>query len=186
MPISLNTATDETWWLGKRPRQLIVRQRINANVAKAVLAAVAGPDDWIFHIDGDEVLLVDRPALAALGPDVPVVRMPPLEAVSRKRWPGGRVTHFKKMLAPEELTLLHVLGVIAEPTNGHYFQTADSGAPLAGLAGSTIVGESNEQSNTDIASEFSKMIVTQQAYSANTRVMSTAQTMMSDLLNVIR
>ena len=71
-------------------------------------------------------------------------------------------------------------------TNGHYFQTVDSGSPLAGLAGSTIVGESTEQSNTDIASEFSKMIVTQQAYSANTRVMSTAQTMMSDLLNVIR
>ncbi len=27
-------------------------------------------------------------------------------------------------------------------TNGHYFQTVDSGSPLAGLAGSTIVGES--------------------------------------------
>ena len=71
-------------------------------------------------------------------------------------------------------------------SNGHYYQTVDSGAPLAGLAGSTIIGESTEQSNTDIATEFSKMIVTQQAYSANTRVMSTAQTMMSDLLNVIR
>lgn len=71
-------------------------------------------------------------------------------------------------------------------THGHYYQTVDSGAPLSGLANSTLVGESNEQSNTDIASEFSKMIVTQQAYSANTRVMSTAQTMMSDLLNVIR
>ena len=71
-------------------------------------------------------------------------------------------------------------------SNGHYLQTVDSGAPLAGLAASTIVGQSTEQSNTDIASEFSKMIVTQQAYSANTRVMSTAQTMMSDLLNVIR
>lgn len=114
-------ATDENWWLGKRPRQLNVRQRINANVTKAVLTAVAEPDDWVFHIDGDEALQVDRAALAALPADVPVVRMPPLEAVSRKRWPGGRVTHFKKMLAPEELTLLHVLGVIEEPTNGHYF-----------------------------------------------------------------
>jgi hypothetical protein len=113
--------TDETWWLGKRPRQLNVRQRINANVAKAVVTAVAEADDWIFHIDGDEVLLVDRPELAKLAAEVPVVRMPPLEAVSRKRWPGGKVTHFKKMLAPEELTLLQVLGVIEEPTNGHYF-----------------------------------------------------------------
>ena len=71
-------------------------------------------------------------------------------------------------------------------SNGNYLQTADSGPPLAGLNGSTISGASVEQSNTDIATEFSKMIVTQQAYSANTRVMSTAQTMMSDLLNVIR
>ncbi|KST58462.1 flagellar biosynthesis protein FlgE [Methylobacterium sp. GXS13] len=71
-------------------------------------------------------------------------------------------------------------------SNGNYLQTAESGPALVGLNGSTITGASNEQSNTDIASEFSKMIVTQQAYSANTRVMSTAQTMMSDLLNVIR
>ena len=71
-------------------------------------------------------------------------------------------------------------------SNGNYLQTADSGPPIAGLNGSTITGASLEQSNTDIATEFSKMIVTQQAYSANTRVMSTAQTMMSDLLNVIR
>ncbi|WP_375453611.1 flagellar hook protein FlgE [uncultured Methylobacterium sp.] len=71
-------------------------------------------------------------------------------------------------------------------SNGNYAQTIDSGVPLAGLDGSTLVGASVEASNTDIAGEFSKMIVTQQAYSANTRVMSTAQTMMSDLLNVIR
>ncbi|PJI55949.1 flagellar biosynthesis protein FlgE [Methylobacterium radiotolerans] len=71
-------------------------------------------------------------------------------------------------------------------SDGNYLQTAESGKPDAGLNGSTITGSSIEQSNTDIASEFSKMIVTQQAYSANTRVMSTAQTMMSDLLNVIR
>jgi flagellar hook protein FlgE len=71
-------------------------------------------------------------------------------------------------------------------SKGNYLQTADSGPPLVGLNGSTITGASIEQSNTDIATEFSKMIVTQQAYSANTRVMSTAQSMMSDLLNVIR
>ncbi|WP_375463337.1 flagellar hook protein FlgE [uncultured Methylobacterium sp.] len=71
-------------------------------------------------------------------------------------------------------------------TNGTYAQTVESGVPLTGLNGATLVGASVEASNTDIASEFSKMIVTQQAYSANTKVMSTAQTMMSDLLNIIR
>ncbi|UMY19073.1 flagellar hook-basal body complex protein [Methylobacterium organophilum] len=76
-------------------------------------------------------------------------------------------------------------GLVAD-SSGTYAQTADSGEPLSGLGATTIVGSNVEASNTDIASEFSKMIVTQQAYSANTRVMSTAQNMMSDLLNVIR
>lgn len=69
---------------------------------------------------------------------------------------------------------------------GNYEQTRDSGPPLVGLKGTTIVGGNIEQSNTDIAAEFSKMIVTQQAYSANTKVMSTAQDMMSSLINIIR
>ena len=114
-------ATGESWWVGKRPRQLNARQRINANVVKALLLVDAGADDWLFHIDGDEALQVDRAALAALPPDVSVVNARPLEAVSRKKWPKDEVTHFKRMLKPDELTLLHVLGVIDEPSIGRYF-----------------------------------------------------------------
>lgn len=69
---------------------------------------------------------------------------------------------------------------------GTYSQTLDSGPPVTGLGAATIIGGNVEQSNTDIAEEFSKMIVTQQAYSANTKVMSTAQEMISDVLNIIR
>ncbi|ACA18533.1 flagellar basal body FlaE domain protein [Methylobacterium sp. 4-46] len=69
---------------------------------------------------------------------------------------------------------------------GNYAQTVESGGPVSGLAGTTVVGGNVEQSNTDTANEFSKLIITQQAYSANTRVMSTAQQMMSDLVNIIR
>ena len=50
----------------------------------------------------------------------------------------------------------------------------------------TIVGSSLEGSNTDIADEFTKLIVTQQAYSANTKVITTSNTMVQDLLNVLR
>ncbi|GJD86950.1 Flagellar hook protein FlgE [Methylobacterium hispanicum] len=75
---------------------------------------------------------------------------------------------------------------LSPDSKGNYKATDDSGPPLAGLVGSSIQGGSIEQSNTDIADEFSKMIVTQQAYSANTRVMSTAQQMMSDLINIVR
>ena len=69
---------------------------------------------------------------------------------------------------------------------GTFSATGASGAPTYGLNGSSIAGGSVEASNTDISDEFSKMIVTQQAYSANTRVLTTAQTMLQDILNVIR
>ena len=69
---------------------------------------------------------------------------------------------------------------------GTYAQTVESGGPSYGLQGSSLTGGSVEMSNTDISDEFSKMIVTQQAYSANTRVLSTAQQMLQDVINVIR
>jgi flagellar hook protein FlgE len=73
-----------------------------------------------------------------------------------------------------------------EQLNGGAYQaTADSGPALQNATG-TIVGSALEASNTDIADEFSKLIVTQQAYSANTKIITTANTMISDLLNVIR
>jgi hypothetical protein len=113
-------ATGPNWWLGKRPKQLNARQRINANVAKVMLAPFPWAE-WLFHIDGDECLLLDRQVLAALPPEVANVRANPLEAVSRKKWPGRKVTHFKRMLETEELTLLQVLGLIEQPLNGNYF-----------------------------------------------------------------
>ena len=70
--------------------------------------------------------------------------------------------------------------------NGGAFEVTDgSGQALFGKSG-TIVGSSLEGSNTDIADEFTKLIVTQQAYSANTKVITTANTMVQDLLNVLR
>jgi flagellar hook protein FlgE len=68
---------------------------------------------------------------------------------------------------------------------GAYQLTDASGPALAGSSGK-IVGQSLEASNTDIATEFTKLIVTQQAYSANTKVITTANQMSQDLLNVIR
>jgi flagellar hook protein FlgE len=68
---------------------------------------------------------------------------------------------------------------------GAYQATDDSGPALAGASG-TIVGQSLESSNTDIATEFTKLIVTQQAYSANTKVITTANQMSQDLLNILR
>jgi flagellar hook protein FlgE len=68
---------------------------------------------------------------------------------------------------------------------GAYQAAVDSGPALAGASGK-IVGQSLEGSNTDIATEFTKLIVTQQAYSANTKVITTANQMSQDLMNILR
>jgi flagellar hook protein FlgE len=68
---------------------------------------------------------------------------------------------------------------------GAYAATADSGPPLYGATGK-IVGSSLESSNVDISTQFSNLIVAQQAYSANARVMSTANQMIQSLLQVIQ
>ena len=68
---------------------------------------------------------------------------------------------------------------------GAFEVTDESGQALYGKGG-TIVGSSLEGSNTDIADEFTKLIVTQQAYSANTKVITTSNQMVQDLLNVLR
>jgi len=68
---------------------------------------------------------------------------------------------------------------------GTFEQTADSGTPLFNATGK-VIGSSLEASNTDIADEFSKLIVTQQAYSANTKIITTGNQMVQDLLAVLR
>jgi flagellar hook protein FlgE len=68
---------------------------------------------------------------------------------------------------------------------GAFVSTDASGQPTYTASGK-IVGSALEGSNTDIADEFTKLIVTQQAYSANTRVISTSSEMVRDLLNMLR
>ena len=86
-----------------------------------------------------------------------------------------------------EVTLSHFNGTnyLQALSGGAYAPTEESGEAILGATGS-ISGSSLEGSNTDIADEFTKLIVTQQAYSANTKVITTANDMVQDLLNVLR
>ncbi len=70
--------------------------------------------------------------------------------------------------------------------DGGAFEVTDESGPAIYGASGKIVGSSLEGSNTDIADEFTKLIVTQQAYSANTKVISTGNEMVQDLLNMLR
>jgi len=63
--------------------------------------------------------------------------------------------------------------------------TSDSGdANLSG--GGAVISNALELSNADIADEFSKLIITQQAYSANSRIVTSADEMLDSALNMVR
>ncbi|MFZ5689916.1 MAG: flagellar hook-basal body complex protein [Pseudomonadota bacterium] len=86
-----------------------------------------------------------------------------------------------------EITLANFTGAefLKRIDGGAFEATDESGTPTYGASGK-IIGSALEGSNTDIADEFTKLIVTQQAYSANTRVISTANDMTKELLNMLR
>jgi len=74
--------------------------------------------------------------------------------------------------------------------NNDYQATVASGAAVIGQAGTggrgTVVGGSVEQSNVDIATEFAKLIVAQQAYSANAKSITTFNTLSQATLAMIQ
>ena len=66
--------------------------------------------------------------------------------------------------------------------------TLGSGTPLAEVASTNGAGNlvtgSVESSNVDIATEFSNLIVAQQAYSANAKMVTTAQQMLETTVDM--
>lgn len=75
-------------------------------------------------------------------------------------------------------------------SDGMYQESTTSGKALAGVSGDngtgTIKSQALEASTTDTGTEFTKMIVAQQAYSAASQVISTSKTMFSDLVSAVR
>jgi flagellar hook protein FlgE len=75
--------------------------------------------------------------------------------------------------------------------DGQAFQrTVESGEARLSDAATNGVGKlvagSIERSNVDVASEFSKLIVAQRAYTANTRIVSASDEMLQDTINMRR
>jgi len=111
--------TDAGYWHDQRPGSLNERQVVNANVAN-VLLSVFPEVAWLFHVDGDECLDLDRDRLLGLDTDATAVRLRTLEsvAVGAEDEPRER---FKRPLEPDELALLATLGEISEPSMLEYF-----------------------------------------------------------------
>ena len=69
-----------------------------------------------------------------------------------------------------------------------YSVTANSGSAVLGYAGegsvSSVAAGSLEMSNVDLAQEFTNMIIAQRGFQANSRVISTTDQLMQDLVNL--
>ncbi len=78
-----------------------------------------------------------------------------------------------------------------DPRSGNVYSQTDIAGEFnlrfAGNGGAgTITPSSLEAANVDIAEEFSKMIVTQRAYSASSKIISTADQLLEELLRITR
>ena len=71
-----------------------------------------------------------------------------------------------------------------------YSAYANSGEPLISSlgesSGTTVQSGALEQSNVDLSEEFTKMIVSQRGFQANARVITTADTLLQEITNLIR
>lgn len=72
--------------------------------------------------------------------------------------------------------------------NSLYRQTRDSGLATTNIPGTNGLGSispnSLEESNVDIATEFVKMITTQRGFEANSKIITTTDQMLADLINL--
>ena len=71
-----------------------------------------------------------------------------------------------------------------------YAESLNSGQPMPGVAGDGRLGNISpmaiEMSNVDLAQEFVKMITTQRAFQANSRVITTSDEILAELINLKR
>jgi flagellar hook protein FlgE len=78
-------------------------------------------------------------------------------------------------------------GLLAQG-NSLFEATANSGTPIVTTAGTgsagTIIPSELEESNVDLGTEFTNMIIAERAYQANARTLSTSDTMLQSLLNI--
>ena len=74
--------------------------------------------------------------------------------------------------------------------NNNFMTTAASGLASIGVAGTggrgTLNDDALEQSNVDISTEFSNLIVAQRAFEANSKTVTTFDTVTQDTLAMIR
>lgn len=73
--------------------------------------------------------------------------------------------------------------------SSYYIESANSGNPVFNFAGNncgTLNSGSLEMSNVDLSTELTNMIITQRGFQANSRVITTTDSMLEELINLKR
>jgi flagellar hook protein FlgE len=74
--------------------------------------------------------------------------------------------------------------------SNRYGESGAAGIPNVGVAGTggrgTLIGSALEQSNTDIATEFTQMILAQRGYQANSKTITVSDEILVDTLALKR
>jgi flagellar hook protein FlgE len=96
----------------------------------------------------------------------------------------------RRVIAQVPLVLFNNANALGRETGGTFTETADSGRARftsTGVNGAGVIAASSiEGSNVDIAQEFTKLIVAQRSYTANTRVITTTDEMLTETINLKR
>ncbi len=103
---------------------------------------------------------------------------------------GYHAVHGNMILARIDVATFDNPNGLSQAGGTMFMATVASGEAQAEIAGSNGAGEvvagALEMSNVDLAQEFTDMITTQRGYQANSRVITTSDTMLEELLNLKR
>ena len=95
-----------------------------------------------------------------------------------------------KTLAQISLATFNNPGGLIRVGGNAYLPTGNSGVAIIGQAGESIQAEiipgTLEMSNVDLAEEFTNMIIAQRGFQANSRVITTSDDMLNELVNLKR
>lgn len=124
------------WWGGHRPRALNERQCTHAGVVRHLAAGTSVR--WVVHVDGDEVVRLDRDVVDAVPDDVDALRLTVREAVSSSD--AAEPTDFKPLLDAAALGRLHAAGMVEEPSNRAWLHGHLMGKSAARASAPTWLG----------------------------------------------
>ncbi len=93
-------------------------------------------------------------------------------------------------LAQVALSTFNNMNGLVQTGNNHWGQSLASGSPTIGLANQGgrggVLGSNLELSNVDVAGEFTKLILSQRGYQANSRIVTTTDELLQETLNLKR